>query len=86
MRPSGTKDWAAHSPIAPQHVSHLCCPLSLSQLCYFPKENTQSQTMYKNNLFLLIIRNINFYNNISNNDLEFQAQSFSIHLYKSHLS
>lgn len=43
------------------------------------RKTPQSQILYKNNLFLLIIRNIYFHNNIFNNALESQTQSFSIH-------
>lgn len=81
MRPSSTKDWAIHSAISPQYVSHLCCPSSLNTPCFVIslRKTPQSQIVYKNNLFLLIIRNIYFHNNIFNNALESQTQSFSIH-------
>lgn len=65
---------------------NLCCSPSLYTLSFAVslKKTLKVRLVYKNNIFLLIIRNI--HNNILNNTLESQTQSLPIHLYKIHLS
>lgn len=80
---------AAFIPPSPHNMYPIlwCPPVCSYVLLALPfplKKTPKVKLVYKNNIFLLIIRNI--HNNILNNTLESQTQSLPIHPYKSHLS